>query len=71
MRRNDFSPILWMPTQPRPGFAASFRRSNIVIISILAFLVLGFLIAGAVPNLKIHANSAAKSATSFATRERL
>lgn len=48
MQRRDSGPITWYCTQLRPGIVASFRRWNIVIISVLLFLVAGLTVAAIV-----------------------
>jgi hypothetical protein len=49
MHHLDDQPVRWCPTQVPRGFTASFRRWNIVTIAILAFLVIGFLVASITP----------------------
>jgi hypothetical protein len=59
MRRSDSGPIIWYPAQLRPGIVTSFRRWNIVIISILLFLVIGLTIAAIISGIE-RAASASK-----------
>jgi hypothetical protein len=52
MQRRDSGPILWYATQLRPGIVASFRRWNIVIISVLLFLCMGLTVAAIVTGIE-------------------
>ena len=49
MLRDDRDPARYYFIPVRPGSVASFKRWNMVIISILAALVLGVLVAAVVP----------------------
>ena len=60
MRRTNDGPVLWSPTQLRPGIVASFRRWNTVIISVLVFFVLGVFVAAIGPGLEGRATAASK-----------
>ncbi len=57
MRSRSSGPVDWYPTQVPPGFHASFRRWNTVIISILAFVVIGMFIATIVPRVESHVSA--------------
>ncbi len=60
MRSTNFSPDRWtfIPIEPRMN--ASFRRWNIVIISVLAALAFGVLIAAIIPGLQGTPSAAGK-----------
>lgn len=60
MRRANVDPVVWSPTQLRPGVVASFRRWNAVIIAVLVFLVLGVFVAAIGPRLEARATAASK-----------
>jgi len=49
MLHRNSDPEPWYIIPVKPGAEESFRRWNLVIISILAALVLGFLLAAVVP----------------------
>jgi hypothetical protein len=49
LRRSNYGPVQWSLASPAPGTAARFRRWNIVLIAILAFLVLGVFVAAEAP----------------------
>jgi hypothetical protein len=63
MRKTHSDPVVWFPTQLPPGFVASFRRWNIVITSILLFMVLGLALAGIVAGLEGRTTTAKKAPT--------
>jgi hypothetical protein len=63
MHHLDDKPVLWCPTQAPRGFTASFRRYNVVIATILAFIVIACAIAALTPGISTQA-SAAKAPTS-------
>jgi heme/copper-type cytochrome/quinol oxidase subunit 2 len=46
MRRLYFGPLQWHLLPPEPPKKAAFRRWNIIIFLILAFVVLGVCVAG-------------------------
>jgi hypothetical protein len=50
MRRTNFDPQRWHFAQVPPDVVARFRRWNVVMIAILAFIVLGLIVAANVPN---------------------
>jgi hypothetical protein len=50
MPRNKFESPRWYFVQVPPDVVARFRRSNVVMIAILAFLVLGLLVIASVPH---------------------
>jgi hypothetical protein len=50
MRRTDFDPPRWYFVQVPPDVVAGFRRWNVVMIAILAFIVLGLLVVASVPH---------------------
>jgi serine protease Do len=60
MRRNDSGPSRWTPSWVPPKLAAGFRRWNMVIIAVIAFVVLGAFVATAVPGLERRASAAPK-----------
>ena len=64
MRKTHSDPVVWFPTQLPPGFVASFRRWNIVITSILLFMVLGLALAGIVAGLEGRTTTAKKAPVS-------
>ena len=48
MRRRSYGPLRWSLAAPAPGTVARCRRSDLALIAILAFLVLGvFVVAEA------------------------
>ena len=49
MRRSRYGPPRWSYVPPAPGTEAKFRRWNVVLIVILAFLVLGAFVAAKAP----------------------
>ena len=49
MRRSGYGPLQWSLASPAPGTAAKFRRWNVVLIAILAFLVLGVFVVAEAP----------------------
>ena len=60
MRRTNVGPVVWSPTQLRPGIVASFRRWNTVIIAVLVFVVIGVFVAAIGPGLEGRATAANK-----------
>jgi hypothetical protein len=50
MRRMNCDPPRWHFVQVPPDVVARFRRWNVVMIAILAFIVLGLIVAASVPN---------------------
>ena len=52
--RNDPDPHPYCLMPVTPGSVANFRRWNIVFISLLAILVLGFLVVAVVPHPPSH-----------------
>jgi hypothetical protein len=59
MRRSNYGPLDWSLASPAPGTGAKFRRWNIVLIAILAFLVLGVFVLAEAPNTERNASNAA------------
>lgn len=51
MRSNNYDSRPWFLTAAKPGMEVSFRRWNLIVISFLAFLVVGVFIAGLAPPL--------------------
>lgn len=49
MRRNNLDPPVWHFIAVEPEANRAFRRVNVIIISILTFLILGIFIATIVP----------------------
>ena len=49
MRRNNLDPPVWHLIAVEPEANRAFRRVNVIIISILTFLILGIFIATIVP----------------------
>jgi hypothetical protein len=66
MRRSNYGPLEWSLAPPAPGTAAKFRRWNIVLIAILAFLVLGVFVVAEAP----HTGSNASNAANVSMKER-
>ena len=60
MRKSKCDSELWYLRPVKPGFEVSFRRWNLVLISLLAFLVVGAFVAGVGTQLGHAASSAAK-----------
>lgn len=58
MHRIDDQPVPWCPTQAPRGFTASFRRYNIVIAAILAFIVIACVVAALAPGIGAQAFAA-------------
>lgn len=50
MRRSNYGPLQWSLASPAAGTAARFRRWNILLIAILAFIVLGVFVAAEAPH---------------------
>ena len=48
MRRNNLDPPLWHFIAVEPEANRAFRRVNVIIISILSFIILGLFIAAIV-----------------------
>ncbi len=51
MRSKNSEPSPWHFVATKPGAEASFRRWNLVVISILALLVLGVLTVALIPEM--------------------
>jgi hypothetical protein len=60
MRRTNYDPPRWHFVQVPPDVVARFRRWNVVMIAILAFVVLGLLVVAIVPH---PGNNAATTST--------
>jgi hypothetical protein len=60
MRSTNSNHEKWYLVPMEPGMNATFRRWNIVIITILAFLVFGIFVAGIVPRLEGGTSAARK-----------
>lgn len=46
VRIHDFEPNFWHLLAAEPGIEASFKRWNLIVITVLVFLVLGVFVAG-------------------------
>jgi hypothetical protein len=57
MRRGRYGALRWSFAPVTPGTEARFRRWNIVLIVILAFLVLGVFVAGKAPEPESYASN--------------
>jgi hypothetical protein len=62
MRRREYGPVEWSLASPAPGTAAKFRRWNLLLIAILAFLVIGVFVAAEAPGTSSNASNAANAA---------
>lgn len=60
MRRSEYGPLQWSLVSTAPGIPAGFRRWNIILIAILAFLVLGVFVVAKAPHTGSGAPDAAK-----------
>jgi hypothetical protein len=65
VRRSNYGPLQWSLASPGPGTEAKFRRWNIVLIAILAFLVLGVFVVAEAP----HTGSNASNAVNMSLKE--
>lgn len=59
MRRRNYGHLDWSLASPAPGTAAKFRRWNILMIAILAFLVLGVFVLAEAPHPGSNTSNAA------------
>ena len=50
MRRSSYGPLQWSLGSPAQGCPPGFRRWNVVLIAILAFIVLGAFVAAKAPH---------------------
>jgi hypothetical protein len=57
MRRSSYGPLQWNLVPPAPGCPPGFRRWNVVLIAILAFIVLGAFVAAKAPHARSSNNS--------------
>lgn len=60
-RRRNYGPVEWSLASPAPGVAARFRRWNLVLIALLAFLVLGAFVAAEAPRSANDVSNAANA----------
>ena len=63
IHRGDYGPLQCSLTSPAPGTAAKFRRWNVVLIAILAFIVLGAFVAAEAPRTASNPNAPLKENT--------
>ena len=62
--RGSYGPPQCSLASPAPGTAAKFRRWNVVLIAILAFIVLGAFVAAEAPRTASNTNAPLKENTS-------
>ena len=67
IRRGSYGPSQWSLASPAPGTAARFRRWNVVLIAILAFLVLGVFVAAEAPQTASDTNASLKESAGSAS----
>lgn len=67
MRERKYQPEFWHLLAAEPGIENSFRRWNVIVISLLAFLLLGVFVAG-LGSLALYGSSTASSVPSHATQ---
>ncbi len=60
IHRGSYGPPQWSLASPAPGTAARFRRWNLVLIAILAFLVLGVFVVAEAPRTAGDTNASLK-----------
>ena len=60
IHRGSYGPPQWSLASPTPGTAARFRRWNLVLIAILAFLVLGVFVVAEAPRTASDTNASLK-----------
>ena len=60
IHRGSYGPPQWSLASPAPGTAARFRRWNLVLIAILAFLVLGVFVVAEAPRTANDTNASLK-----------
>lgn len=60
MRRSAYGPLQWRLGSTPPGTPARFRRWNLVLIAILAFLVMGVFVVARAPHTESSASDGAK-----------
>jgi uncharacterized membrane protein len=65
MQRCYFETQPWHLVPVKPGAEASFRRSNVIIISILGMLILGLLLVTFVPQVSSNATAATKDSLNY------
>ena len=69
IHRSSYGPLQCSLASPAPGTAAKFRRWNVVLIAILAFLVLGAFVAAEAPRTASDINASLKENASPASVE--
>lgn len=57
IHRSSYGPLQCSLASPAPGTAAKFRRWNVVLIAILAFVVLGAFVAAEAPRAASDTNA--------------
>jgi len=67
IHRGSYGPPQWSLASPTPGTAARFRRWNLVLIAILAFLVLGVFVVAEAPRTASDTNASLKESADRAS----
>ena len=67
IHRSNYGSLQWSFAAPAPGTAAKFRRWNLVLIAILAFLVLGVFVAAEAPRTASDTTASLKESASPAS----
>ena len=60
IHKSNYGPLQWSLASPAPGTAARFRRWNVILIAILAFLVLGVFVVAQAPRTRGDTNASWK-----------
>lgn len=69
IHRGSYGPLQCSLASPAPGTAAKFRRWNVMLIAILAFIVLGAFVAAEAPRTANDTNAPVRENTSPAATQ--